>query len=92
MPNNLNHPARDSMVHQITDAMDDLNQKKRDLEVALSYMEQARNSSYTESMDEVKVVLHIVSKRLEMNVDKDRTKVMNLAGVADQIHQGEKNV
>lgn len=85
----LNTEARDSLVYQITEAMDDLNQKKHDLETALNYMEQARSSSYTEPMDEVKIILDITSKRLEFDLAIHKSKALNLAGVAAEIHKGE---
>ncbi len=79
MKKELNTVARDSLVHQITELMDDLR-------VAMNYLEQARNSSYTEGMDEVRTVLNIASKRIG---EPNNNRALNLAGVASQIHEGE---
>ncbi len=92
MKKELNHKARDSLVYQITEAMEDLRQKGENIQVALSYMEQARNSSYTESMAEVKIILEMAVKRLSVDIQPDQTKVLNLAGVAEEIHKYEKEV
>lgn len=77
------------MAYQITEAMDDLNEKLKSIQAALNYMEQARNSSYTESMAEVKIVLDMAAKRLEIDLGLDAMKTLNLAGVAEEIHKGE---
>lgn len=90
MKKELNHHARDSMVFQITEAMDDLRHKREDVDVALNYMEQARSASYTNPMNEVRTILKIAHDRLAVNFEPDQTKALNLAGVADEIYESEK--
>ncbi len=89
MKKDLNHHARDSLVYQITEAMDDLRQKSDNIQAALNYMEQARNSSYTNPMNEVRTLLKIAHDRLDTNFGPDQMKALSLAGVAQQIHIGE---
>lgn len=89
MKTERNNTARDSMVYQITEAMDDLRQKSNDIQAALNYMEHARNSSYTESMAEVRTILKIAHDRLEVDLGLDAMKALSLAGVADEIYKGE---
>ena len=91
MKREINITARDSLVFQITEAMDDLTQRKHDIDAALDYLEQARNSSYTEPMNEVATLLNIAAKRLEPELEPHKTKATNLAGVAGEIYEGERN-
>ncbi len=91
METELNTTARDKMVHQISEAMTDITEKMNALKIAMNYLEEAQNSSYTEPMDKVKVVLAIASRNLDVAFHKDSKKAMRLAGVADQIYRGESN-
>lgn len=84
-----NTTARDSLVYQITEAMDDLKQKNDDIQAAMNYMEQARNSCYTNPMDEVRTILKIAHDRLNFDIDIYKQKALNLAGVADEIYKSE---
>jgi hypothetical protein len=86
----LNTVARDSLVHQTSELMQDLNDRKRDIERSLQYLEEARNSSYTAPMAEVRTILKVASDRIAFDLCKRKTAIRNLAEVANQIKGSEE--
>jgi hypothetical protein len=89
MSKELNHTARDSLMGQITTAMESLVQKRESLNSALHLYEQARNSSLSEPLDHVQAILEIVSKKLDQSTHKDSKKSQNLANLAREIKESE---
>ena len=81
--------ARDRLVSQITELIEELRPVLDDIESAMGYLDQARNQSYTSPMDEVRAVLMIARRRIQIDTKTHTDKAFNLAGVANMIHKGE---
>jgi hypothetical protein len=87
----LNTAARDSLVNQIGEAMQEIDERIESIRVGLQYMINARSDCYTGNLIEIRTMLAIASKRLEEDFSDMQTKTLNLAGVADEIHKGESD-
>jgi len=91
MKKEINIDARDSLVFQITELMDDLKPEIDNMKAAFDYLEQARNSSYTEPMGEVKLILMMAHNRLDVDLRRYASKISNIAGVAKEIGGSEES-
>lgn len=89
----LNHEARERLQIQISNKMDEINRICREeIKPALDYLEEARSSVYTEPMDDVQAQLKLAFKRLQPIFIGDAESINNMADVARQIHDGERQV
>ena len=90
MSEELNHEARDSLMGQITTAMQSLTKKRCQLDIIIDLYEQAQNSSLSEPMDEVAAIMNKISHRLAVfSTDMQSRKARNLAKLAKEIHKSE---
>jgi len=90
MKKELNIQARDSLVNQITETMQEIDARIESLKVGLRYMDNARAGAYTEDLLEIRTMLGIASKRCEEDFSDMQKKASNLARVADEINQSER--
>lgn len=89
MEKELNHAARDSLVGQITTAIETLTQKRDSIDHTISLYHQAQSLSLSEPLDQVKTMLRVVAIRCEETLKEDHEKAMHLAGLAEEINHSE---
>lgn len=90
MKKELNIQARDSLVNQITETMQEIDERIESLKIGLQYMDNARAGAYTEDLLEIRTMLGIASRRCEEDFSDMQKKTSNLARVADEINQSER--
>jgi len=86
----LNNAARDRLQSQITAKMSEINSVCRsEIQTGLSYLEEARNSVYTEPMSTIHALLKLASVKFDIGFGADSESINNMAEVAKEIHKGE---
>lgn len=89
----LNQEARERLQIIISEKMAEITVVCRDeIKRGLDYMEEARNSIYTEPADDIQALLKLASKKFHVGFGADAESINNMADVAREIHDGERKV